>query len=229
MIEISSPFFIREEQLQSPEDLPNLFPFRQPLALEIGCGTGHFILDLATTNRQKNFLAIDIYNEGCYKTCRKLEGAGLDNVMVMRIEARYLLLHYLERESLSEIYINCPDPWPKKRHRSRRLVNDSFLQILLHYLEPGADFYFSTDFTDYAEQVATSMNQLDGYENRLSSPWVTDLPGYPTSKYMQRFLERGQPIYFMHHRRRTGLVLDDLPSPDIRTGFRTRWEKAGNE
>lgn len=228
-IEISSPFFIREEQLKGPGDLPGMFASNRPLALEIGCGTGHFIIEMATANRHTNFLGIDIYNKGCYKTCKKLERSDLDNVRIMRVEARYLLWHYLSRESLTGVYINCPDPWPKKRHRSRRLVNDRFLKILLHYLEPGADFYFSTDFTDYAEQVAASMDRLDGYENLLSSPWVTDLPGYPSSKYMQRFLERGQPIYFMRFRRRADLALDEMPIPDVQAGFRTRWDKAGNE
>ncbi len=229
MIEISSPFFIREEQLDSTADLPGLFPAEQPLALEIGCGTGHFIAELATANRDTNFLAIDIYNKGCHKTCKKIEEFGLDNVLVMRIEARYLLLHYIEKESLAGVYINCPDPWPKKRHRSRRLVNESFLEILLHYLRPAGDFYFSTDFTDYAEQVAATLPAVGGYQNCLASPWVTELPGYPASKYMLRFLDRGQPIYFMHHRRKQNISLRELPQPDIRAGFRTRWGRAGND
>ena len=228
-IEIKSPFFVPEDQLHSPTDLADRFPVRRPLALEIGCGIGHFIAELAAANRDKNFLAIDIYNKGCYKTCKKIAELELDNVLVMRIEARYLLLHYIEKESLVGVYINCPDPWPKKRHRSRRLVNNTFLEILLHYLQPEADFFFSTDFTDYAEQVAETLPTVDGYMNCLASPWQIEMPGYPISKYMQRFLDRGQPIYFMHYQREPGLPLRELPKPDIRSGFRTRWAKAGND
>ena len=227
IIEIDSPYFIREDQLKSPADLTALFPAARPLALEIGCGTGHFVAEMAGRNPGINFLAIDIYNKGCYKTCKKVELLGLDNVRVMRIEARYLLLHFIEKESLAGVYINCPDPWPKKRHRSRRLVNTGFMEILLHYLQPGADFYFSTDFTDYAEQVADFMPRVKGYRNLLESPWTTELPGYPVSKYMQRFLDRGQPIYFMHFVRDAEL-LEELPAPDISAGFRARWGKAGH-
>ena len=229
VIEIASPFFVVEDQLDSPADLKKLFPVEQPLALEIGCGTGHFVAELAHTNPGTNYLAIDIYNKGCYKTCKKVELAGLDNVLVMRIEARYLLMNYIEKESLAAVYINCPDPWPKKRHRSRRLVNQSFMNLLLHYLRPEGDFYFSTDFTDYAEQVAEMLPEAKGYVNCLSAPLVTELTGYPVSKYMQRFLEQGQPIYYMHYRRKPNLDLDDVATPDIRAGFRTRWGKAGNE
>ena len=229
MIEISSPFFIEEGQLDSPADLKKLFPAEQPLALEIGCGTGHFIAELAAANPDINFLAIDIYNKGCYKTCKKIELLGLDNVRVMRIEARYLLLHYIEKESLAAVYINCPDPWPKKRHRSRRLVNESFMEMLLHYLRPGGDFYFSTDFADYAEQVSEMLPQAKGYENCLAKLLVTELPGYPVSKYMQRFLDAGQPIYYMHYRRDKSLDLKTLDTPEIEAGFRARWGRAGNE
>ena len=228
-IKIDSPYFINEDQLNSPTDLPALFPVERPLILEIGCGIGHFIIELAAANRDKNFLAIDIYNKGCYKTCKKLELLELDNVLVMRVEARYLLLHYIEKQSLAGVYINCPDPWPKKRHRSRRLINSSFMKILLHYLKNDADFFFSTDFTDYAEQVAECLPQIRGYSNRLPELWTTDLPGYPISKYMQRFLDRGQPIYFMHYRRNHELAPDELPAVEIRPGFRSRWERAGNE
>lgn len=229
MIAINSPLFITEEQLNNPADLVNLFPTGRPLALEIGCGTGSFVAELATANPETNFLAIDIYNKGCYKTCNKLELLGLDNVRVMRIEARYLLKHYIARESLAAVYINCPDPWPKKRHRNRRLVNLTFMEMLLHFLRPDADFYFSTDFTDYAEQVAEFLPRLSGYRNCLAAPWKTALPGYPVSKYMQRFLDRGQHIHFMHYRRIGDLPLGEMPDPDLRAGFRIRWGKAGNE
>jgi tRNA (guanine-N7-)-methyltransferase len=229
MIEITSPFFVREDALNSPADLLARFPADRPLALEIGCGTGHFITELATANRNTNFLTIDIYNKGCYKTCKKIEENGLDNVLVMRIEARYLLINFIEKESLAAVYINCPDPWPKKRHRSRRLVNQAFLEMLLHFLRPAGDFFFSTDFTDYAEQVAETLPGVTGFRNCLAAPWVTEMPGYPTSKYMQRFLERGQPIYFMHYRRQPGLQLKEIPAPEIHPGFRSRWGKVGNE
>jgi tRNA (guanine-N7-)-methyltransferase len=188
MLHISSPLFVRESEL-SNRSVEQLFPQNQPLALEIGCGIGDFIVQLAAARPDTNFLAIDIFNKGCLKTCRRLETAGLSNVRVMRIEARYLLTRYFKAENLAAVYINCPDPWPKKRHRYRRLVNGDFMQLLLHVLQPDGDFYFSTDFTDYAEQVAELLPRLAAYRNMQPTPATTELPGYPISKYMRRFLD----------------------------------------
>lgn len=219
MLCIDSPVFVREPELETAE-IRQLFPQNGPLALEIGCGIGDFIVQRAASQPETNFLAIDIFNKGCLKTCRRVEKSGLNNVRVMRIEARYLLTHYLAAESLAAIYINCPDPWPKKRHRYRRLINADFMQLLLYILQPGGDFYFSTDFTDYAEQVAELMPQLSGYVNQQVTPQTTELAGYPISKYMRRFLDLGQPIHFVHYRKRTDLPAEAVQPPQIDRGFR---------
>jgi tRNA (guanine-N7-)-methyltransferase len=220
-IEITSPVFVNKSDLNSPEDLNRLFVNQQPLALEIGCGTGHFIAEMAARHPEINFLAIDIYNKGCLKTCKKIDLLGLNNVRVMRIEACHLIANFLLKQSLSAVYINCPDPWPKKKHRYRRLVNQTFLQSLLHYLQPDADFYFSTDFADYAEQVADLIPNASGYRNALETPFVTNFPDYPTSKYMQRFLDRGLPIHFIHLQRCKNINFETLPKPELKSGFRS--------
>jgi len=226
IIAIDSPTFLRESDLVAGADIADSFPVRRPLALEIGCGTGHFLIEMARRYPERNFLGIDIYNKGCYKTCNKVDECQLPNVRVMRVEARYLLAHHLRRESLQAVYINCPDPWPKKRHRNRRLVNADFLNGLLHFLQPGGDLYFSTDFTDYATDVAELIPQLTGYHNQLPTPYTTELAGYPISKYMRRFLDRGQPIHFVHLQRRVDLDSAELPTLNISAGFRARWGEA---
>jgi tRNA (guanine-N7-)-methyltransferase len=228
VIEINSSIFLAEEDIPA-DGLAAAFAVERPLALEIGCGIGDFIVQLARQHPERNHLAIDIYNKGCLKTCNKVEAAGLDNVRVMRIEARYLLTRHLERESLAGIYINCPDPWPKKRHRGRRLVNAGFLRMANYYLRPGGDFFFSTDFADYAEDVAGTFPAVGGYRNRLGSPFATELPGYPLSKYMRRFLDLGQPIHFIHYQRETDIAVDTLQPPPVFPGFRAAWSMAGNE
>ncbi len=229
IIPIHSPAFIIDKALDSPLDWAAIFGNTQPLALEIGCGIGHFVLEQALKQPEINFLAIDIYNKGCLKTCAKIDDAGLDNVRVMRVEARWLMAKGLQPESLDAVYINCPDPWPKKRHRRRRLVNRDFLETLAHYLKPGGDFFFSTDFDDYAEDVAAQIRDLPGYRNKLQSDWVHTMPGYPISKYMQRFLDKDQHIYFIHHQRDTAVSRHDLPATTVQRGFRVDWKKAEND
>lgn len=229
IIPITSPNFIAERTPDKPLDWSVIFGNNRPLALEIGCGTGHFIREQALKQPEINFLAIDIYNKGCLKTCAKIDGTGLGNVRVMRIEARWLLEKGLQPESLAAVYINCPDPWPKKRHRSRRLVNREFLLMLAQYLMPGGDFFFSTDFGNYAEDVSEQIRDLKGYRNLLQGDWTNSLPGYPISKYMQRFIEKGQNIYFIHHQRDASVSRHDLPAPAVQRGYRFDWQKVEND
>ncbi len=218
MIEIVSPLFIPEERLAAGERPLEIFGGR-PLALEIGCGLGDFAVEMAARHPETTFLAIDIYNKGCLRTCRKAEAAGLDNIRVMRMEARYLLERYLPRESLSAVYVNCPDPWPKKRHRRRRLVNASFLEGLLGHMRPEAHFFFASDFHDYALEVADAVEAVPGWQSCLTPPCTDHLPGYPVSKYMRRFLDKGEPIYHVKARR-CSAVAARPQSGRLRPGFR---------
>ena len=222
VIPIVSPHFLPAERLAAVPDWRVEFGRLAPLALEIGCGTGHFILQRAVQQPESDFLAIDIYNKGCLKTCRKLASAGLHNVRVARVEARELLLKVLPAESLQAIYINCPDPWPKQRHRDRRLVNRDFLALALSRLHPEGDLFFSSDCRDYAEQVVTALAALPGFTNQFEQPYVGQLPGYPLSKYMRRFIGQGLPLHFIHHRRNPAVPLPAPVAHDLQRGFRVR-------
>jgi tRNA (guanine-N7-)-methyltransferase len=222
VIPISSPRFIAADRLHGPYDWAAAFGRQAPLALEIGCGTGHFILERARQQPDVNFLAIDIYNKGCLKTCRKLDTAGVGNVRVARIEARELLVRTIPVAGLQAIYINCPDPWPKLRHRDRRLVNRKFIEFALHRLAPHGEFYFSSDQRDYVEQVAATLAGIPALRNQLAVPFVAALPGYPLSKYMRRFLDQGLPIHFVHCRRDPAVALPPLTVPALQWGCRVK-------
>ncbi len=202
LIPINSPRFIVQEQLDALQDWSLVFRNKNSLVLEIGCGIGDFITEMATMRHEQNFIAIDYYNKGCLKTCKRLDKAGLENVRVVRAEACDFMVRFIQPRSLQGVIINCPDPWPKKRHRKRRLVNAGFVEFLGGFLVPGADFFFSTDFDDYGEDVAKMMNAISGYDNCLSpDPYRHELAGYPLSKYMRKFMAEGKRIYFVHYRK----------------------------
>lgn len=222
VIPIDSPRFIPRERLQEPHSWTKEFGRTAPLALEIGCGTGHFILDRAKQQPENDFLAIDIYNKGCLKTCRKLDADDLGNVRVLRIEARELLVNFIRPAGLQAIYINCPDPWPKLRHRERRLVNLNFLTLVLHRLAPDGDLYFSSDQRDYVEDVAASLSRFPAFRNQLLTAHAETLPGYPLSKYLRRFLDQGLPVHFIHVQRNPAVSLPHLSIPEMSSGFRSR-------
>jgi len=202
MIEIHSPLFLRSENLAQPPAWQSIFGNLNPIALEIGCGIGDFIAKTAMDRPEQNFIAIDYYNKGCDSTCRRLERDGLTNVRVLRVEAREFIAGQIAENSLSALYINCPDPWPKKRHRKRRLVNSAFMEFMRNYLRSGADFFFATDFEDYGEDVATFMAQQAGYANMLAPDLSRhDLEEYHRSKYMLKFMAEGKKIHFVHYRK----------------------------
>jgi len=202
LIPITSPRFLPPELLVTMPDWRQIFDNENPLALEIGCGMGDFVTRMAQIHPEWNFIAIDYYNKGCLKTCKRIDGLELNNVRVVRDEARGFLERCIPRESLRAVVINCPDPWPKMRHRKRRLVNAGFAGFLSQFMMPGADFHFATDFDDYGEDVAAMMPGITGFENALAPDLYRHMrEQYPLSKYMLKFMAEGKRIYFIHYRK----------------------------
>ena len=223
---INSPLFIPEARLKQAGSFQALFGNDKPLALEIGCGIGDFIVQIAERHPEWNFIAIDIFNQGCKQTCGRIENSGLTNILMLRMEARYLMYHYLNADSLAAIYINCPDPWPKKKQRKRRLLNSEFIDLALYCLQDNGELNFATDFVDYGETAAQLLAGDERLSNRNEMPFTHDLTGYPISKYMNRFLDLGQPIYLCRYRKKTGLRLS---KPAVNKGYRLRWSGRESE
>lgn len=206
LIPITSPRFLAPETLTVAPDWQQIYGNDNPLVFEIGCGVGDFAAQMAVLLPQCNYLALDYYNKGCIKTCKRADKAGLDNLRVVRDEARSFMERCIPRQSLRAVIINCPDPWPKIRHRKRRLVNAEFVGYLAEFLSPGADLYFATDFVDYGLDVAALMPDMAGFENVIApDTYRHELEGYPKSKYMLKFMAEGKQIYYIHYRR-TGQV-----------------------
>jgi len=203
LIPITSPRFISPEQLTDMPDWARHFGNDNPMLFEIGCGVGDFAAQMATLHPDWNYLALDYYNKGCIKTCKRADKLGLENLRVIRDEARSFMERCIPRQSLRAVVINCPDPWPKIRHRKRRLVNAEFVGYLEGFLLPGADLYFATDFEDYGQDVAEFMPDCTGFENVLAPDLFRHtLEGYPLSKYMVKFMAEGKQIYYVHYRKK---------------------------
>jgi tRNA (guanine-N7-)-methyltransferase len=202
MIEITSPLFLQPQAAATPPNWQEIFGNSNPLALEIGCGIGDFIAKTAADSPETNFIAIDYYNKGCDKTCRRLEKQGITNVRVLRVEAREFVAAHIPLGSLTAVFINCPDPWPKKRHRKRRLVSGDFIDFIKLYLQPGGDFFFATDFEDYGLDVAALMATRTDFANILAPDLCRfDIDNYHRSKYMLKFMAEGKNIRFVHYRK----------------------------
>ncbi len=145
----------------------DLFPSKNPLVVEIGFGMGDITWRLAKEHPELSFLAIDVFMQGVVKLLRDAGKAGLDNLLVMRFNAVDALKYMTDDNSISGFHIFFPDPWPKKRHHKRRLLNESFIELLASKLEKGGYIYFATDWEEYGNEVL----ELFGKNENLVNPY----------------------------------------------------------
>jgi tRNA (guanine-N7-)-methyltransferase len=123
------------------------------LEVELGSGDGSFLVQFASQNRDRNFIGVERLLGRLHKLDRKARQAGLNNLRCVRIESNYFLKYLLPCHSVAAIHVYFPDPWPKRKHRHHRLINDEFVQVAHNALEPGGTVYVRTDDSDYFEQM----------------------------------------------------------------------------
>jgi tRNA (guanine-N7-)-methyltransferase len=134
-------------------DTARMFPAAQPLEVELGSGDGSFLANYARLHPERNFLGVERLLGRLRKLDRKGRRAGLANLRGLRIESAYLVEYLLPRESASALHIYFPDPWPKRKHRKNRLVNERFPEIARQALAPNGAVYLRTDDADYFSQM----------------------------------------------------------------------------
>ena len=134
-------------------DLDTIFPARQPLEVELGCGDGSFLVNLAKLHPGRNFIGVERLLGRVRKVDRKGRRAGLVNLRGVRIESAYFLEYLLPSHSAAALHVYFPDPWPKRKHWKNRLVNERFPEIARQALAPGGVVYLRTDDRNYFEQM----------------------------------------------------------------------------
>jgi len=136
-----------------PLVLAELFLKPLPLEVELGCGDASFLVEFARQHPGRNFIGVERLLGRLQKLDRKGRRAGLANLRGIRIESSYFLRYLLPPNSASALHIYFPDPWPKKKHRRHRLINESFPALARAALAPGGVVYLRTDDTDYFQQM----------------------------------------------------------------------------
>jgi tRNA (guanine-N7-)-methyltransferase len=134
-------------------DLAQLFPRWQPLEVELGSGDSSFLVEYARQNAGRDFLGVERLLGRIRKLDRKGRRAGLMNLCGVRIESAYFLEYLLPPHSAAALHIYFPDPWPKRKHRRNRLINERFPALARQALAPGGTVYLRTDDQDYVEQM----------------------------------------------------------------------------
>lgn len=165
----------------------------RPLEVDLGCGDGTFIAGMAERFPERDFLGVERMLGRVEKTMRKIEKGGLHNARIMRLESAYTVAWLLPRASVTRLHLLCPDPWPKKKHEARRLVNqDEFLDGLTRILLPGGEFLLKTDDGPYFEDALASLGRRAHQFTRLE--WPDDAFFYPTTDFERSWLNIGRTI-----------------------------------
>jgi len=173
-----------------PLDTASLFPKQGPLEVDVGCGDGSFLVGMASDNPGRNFLAIERLLGRVRKTCRKAARIGLQNVRVLRLESSYAVRYLLPPKSVDVFHVMFPDPWPKRRHHERRIINNDFLDAVWTALVHGGELRLTTDDVPYFHH----MEQVVGLRKDFKvEPWE---PGdeYPQTDFERHFRAQGTKI-----------------------------------
>jgi len=141
-----------------PLDLAALFQQPQPLEVELGCGDASFLVEYAHRQPGRNFIGVERLLGRLQKLDRKGQRAGLNNTRGIRIESAYFLQYLLPPKSTTALHIYFPDPWPKKKHRRHRLINEQFPALAATILLPQGTVFLRTDDADYFTQMTEVFN-----------------------------------------------------------------------
>jgi tRNA (guanine-N7-)-methyltransferase len=173
----------------SPIDLSQVFPSQAPLELDLGCGDGSFLVAMARDNPGRNYLGTERLIGRVRNTCRKAMRGELTNIRLLRVESAYVVKHLLPPASASRIYILFPDPWPKRRHWPRRLLQPEFLEAASRALVPGGQLCIKTDDADYFAAITKTASRFNIF---APSPWTEDVP---QTDFERHYATQGKPIY----------------------------------
>lgn len=175
-------------------DLDRAFGRAAPKILEIGFGMGETTARIAAAHPENDYLAIEVHSPGVGSLLKQIDELGLANVRIMQHDAVEVLKRMIPDASLDGVHIFFPDPWPKKRHHKRRLIQAPLVALLCDKLKPGGYFHAATDWQEYAEHILAVLaaeprlvNSAEGYAPR---------PGYrPLTKFEQRGLRLGHGVW----------------------------------
>jgi tRNA (guanine-N7-)-methyltransferase len=184
-----------------PVDLAVLFGREAPTVLEIGFGMGEATAHIAGLMPEKNFLCCEVHTPGVGALLKRIGDLGLGNIRIVQHDAVEVLEHMVAPASLAGVHVFFPDPWHKKRHHKRRLIQPPLVRLIASRLAPGGTLHCATDWQPYAEQMLAVLsaepllaNTAEGYAPR---------PDYrPLTKFEQRGLRLGHGVWDLVFRRR---------------------------
>lgn len=168
-------------------DLIAIFGRNAPLHVDLGCGEGSFLCELARRHPEKNFLGIERLAGRVTKSCQN--AAAIDNVRILHADSSYAVRYLLPKRSVETFYLLFPDPWPKRRHHRRRIVTREFLDSSHVALEENGLFHIVTDHIDYFREIERLIQNHFLFVNASLGEAL------PLTRFERRFRAEGAPIH----------------------------------
>lgn len=194
------PYEFYPEEWFSPVRREDLFANSAPIEMDLGCGDGSFVARMAEHFPERNFLAVERLLGRVRKVSRKAVQGQLSNLRVLRADSNYAVEWLLPREFAQRIHFLCPDPWPKKKHASRRqMCQPEFLAALHCLLAPGGELLFMTDAEPYFDE---SISVLENGLHFTRLPWAEGDFFYPKTDFEEQWLAQGRTIHRLRLQRR---------------------------
>jgi tRNA (guanine-N7-)-methyltransferase len=186
-----------------PIDFGRLFGRQAPVTLEIGFGNGESLAQQAQAHPERDFIGIEVHRPGVGHLLVEIERRGLDNVRVLVDDAVGVLERRIPPSSLDALQVFFPDPWHKKRHHKRRLVQPAFLRLAASRLQPGGRLHLATDWLDYAEHMTAALAETrDLLESEGAQPVTTRPEHRPETRFERRGQRLGHAVHDFLYRRR---------------------------
>ncbi len=185
-----------------PLDLDAVFGRRAPRHLEIGFGKGEALLNMAQALPEVDFIGIEVFRPGAGHLLRQLDVQGLNNVRVMIADAVEVLRNQIPARSLAAVYIFFADPWHKKRHHKRRLIQPAFVELLAERMTSGGRLYLATDWQDYAEHMLAVLSASAHFRNAAGRGYAPRFALRPLTKFERRGQRLGHGVWDLQFIRR---------------------------
>ncbi len=177
-------------------DLPALFGNTHPVFMEIGFGNGDSLAQMAESNPDHNYLGVEVHSPGVGRLLKTIDERELKNLRIIRHDAVDVLKQGLDPASLHGLFLFFPDPWHKKRHHKRRILNEEFVALITRTIRPGGFFHAATDWEDYARQMMEVLSEAPLLNNRAGAYAYTPRPDYrPLTKFEQRGQRLGHGVW----------------------------------
>jgi len=170
--------------------------------LEIGFGRGDALVTMAKAHPEHDYLGIDVHLPGIGHLLMQIEAMQLTNVRIINADAAEVLQHHLPPDSLDAVYLFFPDPWSKKRHHKRRLVQPEFVTLLAKLIKSNGYLHLATDWEDYAQQMLQVLETTPEFINFvIDGGFAPRPPNRPLTKFEQRGLRLGHGVWdLLYHR-----------------------------